>query len=189
MSFKAYRSDIPGAPRLKLPGEPLTKDWPFGNHMKSQHQQNVELFMRAAGQQVPEKACMPSQEVRLLRARLILEEALETVKALGFQATIDTGLPEGFVDVAFQDVVFDPIKEGPDLIEIADGCADISVVTIGTLSACGIPDVPILDEVDHNNWLKIVHGHKDEKTGKWIKPRNHPKPELLPILKEHGYKD
>ncbi|RME85522.1 MAG: hypothetical protein D6785_04320, partial [Planctomycetota bacterium] len=52
--------------------------------MKSPHQKRVEEFMRLAGQEIPEVPTLPDEKTRLLRSKLILEEALETIHALGF---------------------------------------------------------------------------------------------------------
>ena len=53
--------------------------------MKSDHQLSVEEFMRNALQDVPDDPALPNEVVRLLRARLIFEEAKETIAALGFE--------------------------------------------------------------------------------------------------------
>ncbi len=145
--------------------------------MKTAHQQRIEEFMRKIPQAIPDAPCIPSEEVRLLRAKLIMEEALETVYSLGFSVYHEhefDGLYQG-------GVYFDPnIK--PNLEQIADGCADLSVVTIGTLSACGIHDKALLEEVDHNNLDKFQgDAHKDE-SGKWIKSSAHKPPDIVRVL-------
>lgn len=125
------------------------------------HQQRIDEFMRKAGQEVPESPCIPSAEVRLLRAKLIMEEALETIEGLGFNVYYNwTESEETFAAPKFY-----PRVNPPDLELIADGCADLSVVTIGTLSACGISDEALLAEVDAANLAKfeiprcLVHGN------------------------------
>ena len=126
---------------------------------KSEHQQRIEQFMRLAGQNLPISPEIPTKEVRLLRAKLILEEALETIHALGILVTRNVTHDDGsIVDyplylksecLRFSDI-------GPvSLEEIADGCADLSVVTIGTLSACGIHDKELLEIVDQSNLAKF----------------------------------
>lgn len=92
-------------------------------------QQQVKNWMQKFGQETPEKPCIPSLEIRKLRAKLILEEALETVAALGF-VTDDGHLVEDLLSVADE--------QEPNLVEIADGCEDLKVVTEGTLIACGL---------------------------------------------------
>ena len=70
----------------------------------------------------------------------------------------------------------------PNLVEIADGCADLSVVTIGTLSACGIADEMLLGVVDANNLAKFGPGHSIREDGKLIKPKNHKPPDIAQLL-------
>ena len=96
-------------------------------------QEQVKSWMAAYGQETPEKPVIPSLEVRKLRAKLILEEALETISALGFSRVPSFG-PGGL----FEGHVLVEHEEGPNLLEIADGCEDLKVVTEGTLVACGL---------------------------------------------------
>ena len=140
------------------------------NIMKSEHYKSVESFMILARQDVPESPGIPSIEVRLLRARLILEEAVETVMALGFDVNVD------------ENVVRLENAYDPDLIEIIDGCCDVSVVTTGTLIACGVPDLPFLNTVNQNNLDKFGPGHSWREDGKLIKPPGHKKPDIQSIL-------
>jgi len=44
--------------------------------------------MQQAGQETPSKPTIPDEATRLLRARLILEEALETISALGVEMNL-----------------------------------------------------------------------------------------------------
>jgi len=62
-------------------------------HMKrtSIHYNRIKEFMKLAGQDTPKKPIEPSSEIRKLRAKLILEEALETISALGFEVYPDRG--------------------------------------------------------------------------------------------------
>ncbi|MFI5404957.1 MAG: hypothetical protein ACHQ1D_00440 [Nitrososphaerales archaeon] len=149
--------------------------------MKSRHQQQVEEFMQFAGQGLPDKPTIPPFEVRELRAKLILEECLETIEALGFYVWQD----DRFCHSLHLETVDDYGKElQPDLEEIIDGCADIAVVTTGTLSACGIPDLPFQDEVNLNNLAKFGPGHSIRTDGKIIKPPDHKPPNIRGILNQ-----
>jgi predicted HAD superfamily Cof-like phosphohydrolase len=150
--------------------------------------------MRLAKQELPESPCIPNEEVRLLRAKLIMEEALETIHALGFVVELDwlQDSPGGqrthvWQEVRNQDVGFVASGNGPDLIEIADGCADLSVVTIGTLSACGISDLPLLAIVADNNMAKFGKGHSIREDGKLVKPPGHKPPDIAGVLKCQGW--
>lgn len=144
--------------------------------------------MQKAQQDVPLKPVIPNEEVRLLRARLILEEALETIAALGFGVYVDE-VKETSPLVCSENVIFDGEGCEPDLIEIADGCADLSVVTIGTLSACGIADKPLLFAIDDSNLRKFDPGSYCRDDGKWMKPPTWKKPPLDKVLRKQGWEE
>lgn len=153
---------------------------------KSDHQIRIEQFMKLAGQEVKSSPEVPSIGIRQLRAALIMEECLETVDALGF--TVETKLETG-VDGRLLKYELEAKEDQNNisLVDIVDGCADISVVTIGTLSACGVSDEPIMREVDDNNLAKFGQGHYIRDDGKLVKPPNHKPPriaETLQILKD-----
>lgn len=139
----------------------------------SPHFLEVNKFMEKAGQLKDTKsyATIPSQEIRKLRASSIMEEAMETCQALGFDTVI---YPDGKVEVV-------PHGE-PNLVEIVDGCCDIAVVTTGTLIACGVPDVFVQDMVNQSNLAKFAEGHSFREDGKLIKPANWKKPNLEAAL-------
>ncbi len=159
---------------------------------KSQNQQLVENFMlrmRSDKQAIPVRPTMPSLEIRMLRASLMLEETLETIrKGLGLEVCINSGM----VSLELEDdteITFKEDKE-PSLIEIADGCADVEVVTLGTASACGIAHQPIFNAVMGNNLYKFAPGHSFRADGKMIKPADHPNvaPLIVELLARQGMK-
>jgi predicted HAD superfamily Cof-like phosphohydrolase len=144
--------------------------------MKTDHYKSVEKFMQLAGQDTPTKPTVLDEETRILRAKLIMEEALETVKALG----VDADLFGAYSLVDCEEEINYTISGNYDfdMVEVADGCADISVVTIGTLIACGLPDGELLDMVDQNNLDKFGEGHYIREDGKLVKPPNHQPPDI-----------
>ena len=146
--------------------------------MKSIHQKSVEEFMRHARQDVPDRPHVPSPEARILRAKLLYEETMETIAALGVsvQHIFEDANAEGEIAPRFV------IDGDPDLVEIIDGCCDIAVVTTGTLSACGVPDEPFQQAVNANNLAKFGPGHSWREDGKLIKPPGHKPPDLHGIL-------
>lgn len=120
-------------------------------------QKQVKEWMTAFGQECPEKPTIPSLEVRKLRAKLILEEALETIEALGVRIYGKDGCSGKEFEVSseyFHCITIEDWKPA-NLSEIADGCEDLKVVTEGTLVACGL-----VDKTQSNIGFK--HG-KDEK--------------------------
>lgn len=158
--------------------------------MKTEHQQRVEQFMANAKQEVPACPTVPDEKTRRFRAKIILEEALETVEALGFYVTIkDQGTYEQLVSIDKCDFPSEFATKAslePNLIEIVDGCADISVVTTGTLSACGVSDEAVLQEVDQNNLSKFGPGSYKREDGKWMKPPTWKPPQIKEILVAQG---
>ncbi len=141
------------------------------------HAQRVLSFMLRAKQECPVSPIIPDEKVRLLRAKLIFEEAMELIKdGLGVEVSIDS---TGVIVDGKEDVSFGFKIAGPgDLTLIADGVADLSVVNIGTALACGLEDQRILEIVDRNNLAKFGPGHSYRFDGKLIKPPNHKKPDL-----------
>jgi predicted HAD superfamily Cof-like phosphohydrolase len=133
--------------------------------------------MQLAGQETPGTPTIPDDDTRLLRARLILEEALETVRALG--VTVQDRKTGGvFTD---DDLEFE-VTGSVDLEGVVDGCADISVVTIGTLVAFGVDDEPILEEVDEANLRKFGPGSFAREDGKWMKPPDWVPPDIIGVI-------
>lgn len=144
---------------------------------KSEHQKRVEELMHRAGQSVLETPMLPSEEVRYLRAKLIFEEALETIEALGFK-----------IQMKPFDLDLEIVKgNDPNMTEIVDGCADIIVVTTGTLSAHGVADQAILKAVDENNLEKFGPGSYRREDGKWMKPPGHKPADIMGLLVTQGY--
>lgn len=157
------------------------------NHLKTEHQHRVEELMRCAKQDIPSEPTVPDSKIRKLRANLILEESLETIRALGFELKVKiTGEYGGFDEIVLSqhDTVSLEEKYDPDIVEVIDGCADISVVTIGTASAFGVAMSPVLKEVDENNLKKFGPGGYEREDGKWIKPPGHRPPNIKELIDE-----
>ncbi|HEY2472748.1 MAG TPA: nucleoside triphosphate pyrophosphohydrolase family protein [Terracidiphilus sp.] len=112
-------------------------------------QQDIVTLMKQFDQDVKESPEMPDAKTRLLRARLVFEEALEFVRACG--CTVATG--DGVAVIEEISVTADP-NGTPDLTEYVDGCVDQLVVTYGALNAAGIKVEPAWDEVQRSNMSK-----------------------------------
>lgn len=164
----------------------------FREFRRSLHQQAVDLFMRLAGQEVPTTPTTElSPEVRILRAKLMVEEVLETCNALGVRVRFGSGdrinAGNRTDQVAIHPHVFE-INGELDIVEAVDGCCDVSVVTTGTLSALGVSDESVQFEVNQSNLAKFGPGGYRRDDGKWVKPPDHKPPELLDRLIEQGYR-
>lgn len=137
-------------------------------------------------QQIPAEPCVPPPEVRVSRARLILEECLEKCHALGVSIS--------FPGFSQYDIV--GTKESrkrmlvdinpaliPNLIEILDACADIDYVARGTMLLCGVPDVPHLKAVCDANDTKFPNGEAIvDSDGKFQKPEGWQIPDHQAVL-------
>ena len=143
--------------------------------MPTAHYKRVQAFMQEAGQATPTGLTVPDEATRVLRAKLIVEEALETVRALGVR--VRAGSHSFDMDTLAFEAAYSVDIEG-----VADGCADISVVTIGTLVAFGIDDECLLEEVDRANLRKFGPGAHVREDGKWMKPPDWTPPDIKGVI-------
>jgi predicted HAD superfamily Cof-like phosphohydrolase len=112
--------------------------------------------MKQFNQPVRESPELPDPDTRLLRARLVFEEALEFIKGCGCTVTMTMPGKDGKEQTAVIDdigVVLDP-HGSPDFAEYVDGCIDQLVVTYGALNAAGVKAQPAWDEVQRSNMSK-----------------------------------
>jgi predicted HAD superfamily Cof-like phosphohydrolase len=117
----------------------------------NENQKRVKQWMQDFGQETPDKPGAPSDAVRLLRAKLIFEEAMETIDALGVEVLHDE-YPVRFRNCDFL------VTDDANLVAVADGLADLEVVNTGTAIACGIDLQPCFDEVMRSNDSKAWSG-------------------------------
>lgn len=136
-------------------------------------QQRVKQFMEFFGQACPEKPTQLDQKTAELRANLILEEVFETItKGLGLDVEIQDDAhnrtyiaEEGLKKLKFS---YHKRKE-VDLVELADGISDISVVSYGTALAAGIDMEPIDKIVAESNASK-AWAYEDIEMAKKLYP-------------------
>lgn len=134
---------------------------------------NMTIASRMDQRQSPPEipGLCPPLDVRILRARLIMEEAIETCDALGV-AVLPCDSDD--VDILTTDLL--TYKEGGafSLCEAIDGCCDTIYVCVGALCAMGIPDLPHLEEICRTNDAKFPSGvaiPHDSIPGKYGKPK------------------
>jgi predicted HAD superfamily Cof-like phosphohydrolase len=145
----------------------------------NREQAMVKGFHEAFQQTIGETPAIRDPE---LRAKLILEEAFETVEAL-----LGVDLAMEFIEDAFATWTEVPVKhELPDLVAVADGCCDLKYVTESTAVACGFNMEPLFAEVHRSNMDK--RGGTKRADGKWIKPANWTPPNIAGLLLAQGWK-
>ena len=116
-------------------------------------QDDIVALMKQYNQEVKDRPELPDAQTRLLRARLVFEEALEFVKGCGctIQLTAAHATDAAVIDEIKVVLNADGI---PDLVEYVDGCIDQLVVTYGALNAVGVRSQPAWDEVQRSNMSK-----------------------------------
>lgn len=113
---------------------------------------DVRDFHVAMGVPVAETLVVPDRHARRLRMRLIHEEADELLKA------IDAG----------------------DVVETADGIADLVYVALGAALEFGIPIEEVWHEVQRSNMAKVGGGRRAD--GKILKPEGWRPPDIPGVL-------
>ena len=130
------------------------------------HVNVVRKFSKLAGQSSPDAISSPTDDERKLRAKLILEEAFETIEGLGVLVSYN-GRP---INPTLLDC--DPCKEF-SMKETADGACDLFWVGVaGVAALCGFKLSKVLEEVDRSNMSKFIDGHRRED-GKWQKGKSY----------------
>ena len=121
-------------------------------------QQGVFDFHTKYGALTNSEPHMPSAERRLLRGRLIVEEAGEFLKAASLG----------------------------DMVEMCDALADLLYVTYGTAVEMGVDLEPISREVQRSNMTK--DGGGTDSGGKICKGPDFEEPDISAILEAQGWK-
>lgn len=116
-------------------------------------QEDIVTLMRQFEQEVKEAPELPDEATRLLRARLVFEEALEFVRSCGCTVALSRSEGEKAAVIDEISVVADAGVK-PDFTEYVDGCIDQLVVTYGALNAAGVKAQSAWDEVQRSNMSK-----------------------------------
>ena len=123
-------------------------------------QSQVKEFMLKAGQSCPEKPAEPSEDVRILRVRLLLEEVLEFAEASGVEIRDRCSDADG---IYMDNLIFNINRfQNTDIVGVADALADINYVSYGAAIAYGLDMEPLEDSVHENNMTKFSDGYIDE---------------------------
>ena len=130
----------------------------------NQYQGMVRQFHHATDQTVGRT---PELRDRHLRAKLIYEEAIETIRALGCEPSPE----DGTVDDGWHT---------PNEVEVIDGLCDLLYVTFGTAVAMGVDLDPFFAEVHATNMAKLA-GEK-RADGKQLKPEGWTPPDIKGLL-------
>ena len=142
-------------------------------------QKQVQEFHRAIGQ--PTSPAEPQLRNAELRARLIAEEAAETIYALvGGEKALEILLEYAHPHPHHKEYQQVGGKE-PDFVEVIDGLCDTVVVCLGTAEEIGIDLEPFFDEVMRSNMTKADAPVRED--GKRMKGLNFSPPNIAGILR------
>ena len=118
------------------------------------YQKDVEVFMIAGDQSLTKELSLKGDQQKLYM-NLITEEYKETLEAF----------------------------QNNDLVEVADGLADMVWVIMGMCSSCGIEFNKVWEEVRSSNMSKFVNGKAIKNNlGKIMKPDTYFKPDIKKVL-------
>ena len=154
----------------------------YNERMSNIIQENVKEFMQKAGQETPNHTVTPTDEDRMLRVSLLLEEVLELAEASGvcIHPTNEDGT------ILYNNLTKDQFSFGitnseVDMVEVADAVADINYVSYGCAITYGIDMEPIDAEVHRSNMSKFIDGHRRDD-GKWVKGKSYSSPNIKALI-------
>lgn len=145
---------------------------------KTSRAEDVRAFHEACSLPVGDPANPGlTHDEALLRARLIAEEVLETMHALGLsRAQVVSGL----VDAIGKAGPWPAEQQDADIVALADGTADACYVLLGTDVQAGIPSDKVWAEVQRSNMAKA--GGTCDEHGKLQKPPGWTPPDVAGVL-------
>lgn len=111
--------------------------------MTRYHDTIVKEFHEAFGHPVEEHPTTGDTALRILRAKLLLEEVLEFVEAAGLKVSV------------VEDQLIFHIVADPSLLEMADALGDIRYVTDGANLVFGLPGEKVLRAIHRSNMSKL----------------------------------
>lgn len=116
---------------------------------------DIRRMCEAFGQDVHDELHKPDGDVRALRIALLVEEVKEYLAA----------------------------EQADNIVEIADGLADVVVIAYGTACAYGIDLDAVLAEVYRSNMTKVVDGEVQyREDGKVLKPDSWEPPAVADVI-------
>lgn len=143
---------------------------------------------------------VPNDDRVRLRARLVIEEAIEFIEACfgidplhcrydcrrDFKNQCLARLEFELDEIKGRlGVIIDDLPVHLDLPAAADALADVAYVVEGSNLEFGIPTYAVLDEVHRSNMAKV--GGPIREDGKQLKPEGWTPPDILDVLRKRGY--
>jgi predicted HAD superfamily Cof-like phosphohydrolase len=146
----------------------------------SELRRQVTEFHEAFGAPIADHPSAAKDERMRLRARLISEEFFETMRAIFGGNHERINMAETTMN---ESIKHDALSV--DMVDLADGLADLDYVVEGCRIECGIDGAPIAAEVHRSNMAKI--GGSKRSDGKFLKPANWTPPAIARELERQGW--
>lgn len=151
----------------------------------SERQSLVRDFHRKSGEPINDAPELPDKSQAVLRAKFILEEALELVAALGVEVLLPV-VDDGDVHVGYveMDHLEFHAQFQPDLVAAVDAVCDLSYQIHGVELVLGVADVSdaVFQEVHNTNMAKQIVASSPD--GKAVKPPGWKPPNIAGILRK-----
>jgi len=149
----------------------------------------VKQFMTKAGQEMPDKPCLPDPKTAAFRVDFILEETSELIDALcdayGMDKMVKHVITK-YLDGArkmlswFSDDTGEP--NPAKLPDIADALADLAYIVPGAAIAFGLPFAKIFDAVHDANMKRFGQGSYIREDGKLVRSPDWTHPNIAEII-------
>lgn len=135
---------------------------------------------------------VPTTSERLLRVKLVMEEALEFASASGVDVCVGHDLGVNSLLDGLCELLFDEADPSfVNVVEAADSLGDLRYVTDGANLTWGFPQEEILYEIHRSNLTKLGKNGLPiyRKDGKVEKGPDYDKPHIKEILIEKGWSE
>lgn len=152
----------------------------------STQQKVLEFHQLFVPDQVSAYPCLPVESIRLLRLKLIFEEASELASAFGFSASFMLLDRDGLYAAGGKAFSIEG-AEHDRVAMAADACGDIDYVVQGTNVACGFPGGAVIDAIHAANIAKLGPDGKPiyREDGKVLKPKGWQPPDIAAVLERY----
>lgn len=153
-------------------------------------QEMVREFHVAVNHPVSDTPIEIEDKRRLLRAKLVMEEAAEVIGAILGMTEEETKerLKQWWgpdVEDEFEKYVQE-MKRPSDMVRVAWNTADLHIIASGTAVEYGYTEEPIIAEIHAANMRKVGGGYRED--GKVKRPGGWEPPEIERLLREDGWR-
>lgn len=144
----------------------------------------VKSFMRAFGTTIPEGPTTDISDVELITdAKLLLEETLEVIEAMGVDVWVSPYIPLNGEPITLENLLFDRVRD-IELPHAAQELADVAYVVSYFANRLGIPLDAAIAEVHQANMSKLDADGRPVRNefGRIMKSELYRKPDMTNVI-------